>query len=697
MNNQITSPSERKKKQITKLLIANRGEVAVRIIRTAKERGTATAIVYANQEIHALACELSDEAYTLDGITPEETYNSAQKIIACAQRCGAQAIHPGYGFLSEDPTFAQAVEDAGIIWIGPNAKTIRSLGDKIQARTLAANNQVRTIPGISQALNNSQKDLSAVKKFAQLHGLPIVMKQADSGGGRGITVLETSDDIKRFFSERAHTLTSTNTFVEKLFRHCRHVETQCLRDSFGTFAVLDTRDCSVQRRNQKVVEEAPAPFLSDECLSTIKRWSQALFEATDYVGAGTCEFLIDEAGKPYFLEVNPRLQVEHTVTEEITGVDLVEEQLRIAEGHAMSALALRYAVGSGNSTGHSIEVRVTSEDPANDLMPSTGTITCLVWPGGPGVRIDSAMRAGDTIGGDFDSLIAKIIVHAPTRNQAIARMKRALDECQIQGIPTSLPLLRHIIAHPDFQGSTRADTTLTSPDTKQNDAMTALFGVYTKWLEESGVFTQISTDLLEHDKALSSSLSACAVTAPCETVNAALPNLSLPQTSSTGKTILPNDKPFNRQRAIIEVNGQRMELTFPQGLFGNGDPHSASPLRPRQILRDRRASSTVDNAGSPASTDAIAPMQATVIHIAVTTGQTVKEGELLVVLEAMKMEKYIYASTDATIAEVCVSAGTTVQSGQMMVRLDVNSDQSPPSADSLSTNQPLTTETGAKS
>ncbi|MDO5729505.1 MAG: biotin carboxylase N-terminal domain-containing protein [Actinomycetaceae bacterium] len=597
-------------REITRILVANRGEVAVRVIRSAREMGIETVAVYAEQDVQTLACDLADQAYSLGSTLAKDTYLNAEAIIAVAKRAKADAIHPGYGFLAENAEFAEAVEAAGIRWIGPSARSIESLGDKIRARQIAEANGVGTIPGISSGISDAQQ----VHDFANHHGFPILIKKADSGGGMGITRLDAAGDIDRFFTDHADEETLRGSFVEKLVEYARHVETQCMRDKAGHFAVVSTRDCSVQRRNQKVIEEAPAPHLPEETVATINRWSEALFNAVDYVGVGTCEFLIGSDGNPYFLEVNPRLQVEHTVSEEVAGIDLVREQIRITRGDDLPQLP--------QLRGHSIEARLTSENPADDLMPNTGRITRITWPGGLGVRVDSFIREGDSIGADFDSLIAKIIVRAPDRQRALARLHRALWEFSVDGLPTSAPLIEHIIRHPDFVG----------PDAVDAPA-DAAFAVYTKWMEDTNVLKDVKARM-----------------------------------ERAGEVVQPTQEPESIVTYIVELAGKRMHLKLPEGLLASAqEAAQAVADLPRQRLRGarKRKKAEAEIEGS----DAIAPIQATVVRIAIEPHAKVAEGDLLVVLESMKMEKYIYASCNGTVEHIHVGPGKTVKAGDLLISI----------------------------
>ena len=625
---------------IRSLLIANRGEIAVRVLRTARDLGIRPVAIYADPDIHTLVCDLADESYSLRGESAADTYMNPEAVLAAAKRAGADAIHPGYGFLAEDAAFAQMVVERGLRWVGPSPEAIRALGDKIEARQLAEAHGVGTIPGISNAIS----DPDQVLEFAAAHGYPIVLKKSDSGGGRGITRLDSDEDVRRYFADLPADSDFSTTFVEKLMERTRHVETQCMRDGHGNFQVVTTRDCSVQRRNQKVIEEAPAPHLPADTAATLEDWSRKLFEAVDYVGVGTCEFLVDEDGAAYFLEVNPRLQVEHTVSEEVAGVDLVHQQLRIANGLELSP-ALPYR-------GHSIELRITSEDPADDLMPATGTITKISYPAGPGVRVDSFVREGDVIGAGFDSLIAKLIITGTDRAHALARARRALIEFSVDGLPTSAPLIRHILDHPDFVGPDRHVEGFPTqarrgrggaPGKRQLiEPQQPRFNVTTKWMENEGILAAVKEQL---------GVSATPVAAASEV-----------------------------QTFIIEVAGRRMEMKLPAAIINTAQAAAqatgwaaqatakAAMDLPKQRLRGRRtrAEQTTGGAGNA---DALSPIQATVVRVVVEPKSTVREGDLLVVLESMKMEKYIYAQVDGVVEHIHVGAGQGVKSGELLISI----------------------------
>lgn len=591
---------------LSPVLVANRGEIAVRVIRTLRELGLESIAVYAEADRDTLACELATSAYSLGGRSAAETYLNPEAILEVAKKSGARAIHPGYGFLSENADFAARVQEAGLIWIGPSPEAIDALGDKIRARALADSCNVPTIAGKSLEGTEAEDAIALANEI----GYPVLIKRADGGGGRGITRFNSDSELREFYTNLADPQTLSLCFMEKFIACGRHVETQCARDSFGTFAVVSTRDCSVQRRNQKVVEEAPAPFISEELHSRLERFSHALFDAVNYVGVGTCEFLVED-GHAYFLEVNPRLQVEHTVSEEVTGLDLVAEQLRIAHGLPLSIIP--------PVRGHAIEVRVTSEDPANELMPATGRLGAIQWPGGPGVRIDSFIRPGEEIGTDFDSLIAKITVHAPTRIQAIIRLQRALDELSVEGLPTSAPLLSHILATPQFRS-------------EEGDAL----GVYTQWLEREGILTEVAESVRAQG------------TSPAEA-------------SEEGREECAVMRSF-----VIEVDGKRVALRLPSDLLSATSAEGAGRPRPRQPLRRalRQRANSVDEGPNVTS-----PIQATVIRVAVEEGQEVEEGELVAVIESMKMEKTLTAGCNGTIAKIHVAAGDTVKAGDVLVSI----------------------------
>ncbi|HAJ17321.1 MAG TPA: acetyl-/propionyl-CoA carboxylase subunit alpha, partial [Microbacterium sp.] len=443
---------------IAKVLVANRGEIAVRIIRAARDAGKGSVAVYADQDRDALHVRLADEAYALDGSTNAETYLSIDKILSVARRSGADAVHPGYGFLAENADFARAVIAAGLTWIGPSPEAIEALGDKVTARHVAEKVGAPLAPGTPGPVSSADEVLA----FVDTHGLPIAIKAAYGGGGRGLKVARSRDEVAELFESATREAIAAfgrgECFVEKYLDRPRHVETQCLADAEGTVVVISTRDCSLQRRHQKLVEEAPAPFLSDEQHRILVESSKAILREVGYLGAGTCEFLIGADGTISFLEVNTRLQVEHPVSEEVTGIDLVREQFRLAEGEALG-------YDDPAAVGHSIEFRINGEDPGRNFLPQPGDIHVFKTFGGPGIRLDSGVTAGDSVSGAFDSLLAKIIVTGRDRAEALDRARRALDEFEVAGMPTVLPFHRKVVRDPAF----------TAEDGQ--------FGVYTSWIE----------------------------------------------------------------------------------------------------------------------------------------------------------------------------------------------------------------------
>ena len=582
---------------ISKVLIANRGEIAVRIARACQDHGIGSVAVYAEPDRDALHVKVADEAYALGGSTPADSYLLQDKLIEIAKSSGADAIHPGYGFLAENGPFAQKVIDAGLVWIGPGPEAIDSLGDKVKARHIALKANAPLVPGTKDPVNGPDE----VVAFAQEHGLPVAIKAAYGGGGRGLKVARNLEEIPELFESAVREAVTAfgrgECFVERFLDHPRHVETQCLADQHGNVVVVSTRDCSLQRRNQKLVEEAPAPFITEEQHTELVRASKEILKAAGYVGAGTCEFLVGPAGDISFLEVNTRLQVEHPVTEEVTGIDLVREQFRIADGEALSFT-------DPQPHAHSIEFRINGEDAGRGFLPSPGTVSRLVVPQGPGVRWDSGMVEGDTIAGAFDSMIAKLIVTGATRQQALERARRVLDELVIDGAATVTPFHRKIVRDPDFAP--------TDPNQK--------FKVHTRWIE-----TEFVNDI-----------------APYAGGSADAPEAD------------------ERQTIVVEVGGKRLEVSVPGGLsFGGGTGGGAKKKAPR------RAGGA--NAGAKASGDSLtAPMQGTIVKVAVEEGQVVAEGELVVVLEAMKMEQPINAHKAGTITGIAASVGETVSNGAVL-------------------------------
>jgi len=587
--------------RITKVLVANRGEIAVRVIRAARDSGIGSVAVYADQDRDAVHARLADDAYALGGSTSAETYLVIDKILSVARRSGADAVHPGYGFLAENADFARAVQAAGLIWIGPSPEAIEQLGDKVTARHVAERVGAPLAPGTLNPVSGAEE----VLEFVDEHGLPVAIKAAFGGGGRGLKVARTRDEVAEQFDSATREAIAAfgrgECFVEKYLDEPRHVETQCLADEHGNVVVVSTRDCSLQRRHQKLVEEAPAPFLSPEQNAELYRASKAILREVGYVGAGTCEFLIGKDGTVSFLEVNTRLQVEHTVSEEVTGIDLVREQFRLAEGGTLD-------YDDPEPRGHSFEFRINGEDPGRGFFPAPGPVHVFKAPGGPGVRVDSGVQAGDVISGAFDSLLAKLIVTGSSREDALERARRALDEFEVTGLPTVLPFHRAVVRDEAFAP---ADG---SP-----------FSVYTRWIE---------TDFV---------------------------NVIEPWTGELGSDAAAG--PERRQDVVVEVGGKRVEVSLPQNLFrGGGATATASAPVPR-----RRGGGAV---AAAASGNAVkSPMQATVVKVAVTEGDTVVKGDLILVLEAMKMEQPLTAHRDGTIAHLSAEVGSTVSSGHVLLEI----------------------------
>ncbi|QYM75200.1 biotin carboxylase N-terminal domain-containing protein [Leucobacter luti] len=582
--------------RIRKVLIANRGEIAVRIIRAAADSGIASVAVFADQDRDALHAQLADEAYALNGTTSADTYLMIDKLLAVARRSGADAVHPGYGFLAENADFARAVIGAGLIWIGPSPDSIERLGDKVSARHVAEKVGAPLAAGTSDPV----QDASEVVAFADEVGLPIAIKAAFGGGGRGLKVAYTREEIPELFDSATREAVAAfgrgECFVEKYLEKPRHVETQCLADQHGNVVVVSTRDCSLQRRHQKLVEEAPAPFLTDDQNAKLYAASKAILTEVGYVGAGTCEFLVAKDGTVSFLEVNTRLQVEHPVSEEVTGLDLVREQFRIAEGGTID-----YADPIPH--GHSFEFRLNGEDPGNGFLPAPGPVTLFKPASGPGVRVDTGVSSGDVVSGAFDSMLGKLIVTGATREEALQRARRALDEFEVQGLPTVLPFHRKIVRDPAF----------TAPD--------GVFGVYTLWIE-----SEFTNDI-----------------EPWE------------------GEVPPISQDPKRRSVVVEVEGRRVEVSMPATLLPLVDQDVTRGPAPR-----RAKGAGVATAAGNAIT---APMQATVVKVAAEEGQEVAEGDLVVVLEAMKMEQSIYAHRSGVIAGVDSPLGQTVPSGHVLLTI----------------------------
>ena len=583
-----------------KVLIANRGEIAIRVARACRDAGLASVAVYANSDRDALHVKAADEAYSLDGDTAAETYLVVDKLLDVATRSGADAVHPGYGFLSENADFAQAVVDAGLIWIGPPPAAIRSLGDKVSARHIAQRAGAPLVAGTSDPVSGSAE----VVEFAKENGLPIAIKAAFGGGGRGLKVARTLEEVPELYDSAVREAVAAfgrgECFVERYLDNPRHVETQVLADVHGNAIVVSTRDCSLQRRHQKLVEEAPAPFLSEAQVTELYRASKAIVKEAGYVGAGTCEFLVGEDGTISFLEVNTRLQVEHPVTEEVSGIDLVREQFRIADGEALG-------YDDPELRGHSFEFRINGEDPGRNFLPAPGVLTVWKPPSGPGVRIDAGFTTDDVIGGNFDSLLAKLIVTGADRQQALERARRALAEFEVEGIATALTFHRVVVDDPAFAPL----------DPKKS------FTVHTRWIET----------------AFDNTIPAYEGSVPAE------------------------DDDGQRQAVTVEVGGKRIEVTLPAALsVGAASASAGAAARPAK--RAKKSS------GGGTSGDSLtAPMQGTIVKIAVDEGQTVEAGELIVVLEAMKMEQPLNAHKAGTITGLNAEIGATVPTGTVLCEI----------------------------
>lgn len=583
---------------VSKILIANRGEIAVRVIRAARDEGLQTVAVYADPDRDSLHVKLADEAYALGGSTAAQSYLVMDKLIEVAVRSGADAVHPGYGFLSENAQFAQKCIDAGLTWIGPSPQSITRLGDKVAARHIAQKVGAPLVPGTKDPVKSADE----VVAFADEHGLPIAVKAAFGGGGRGIKVARDRESIVEMYESAVREATAAfgrgECFIERFLDSPRHVETQCLADAHGNVVVVSTRDCSLQRRNQKLVEEAPAPYLSEEQTKRLYEASRAILREAGYQGAGTCEFLVGTDGTISFLEVNTRLQVEHPVSEEISGLDLVREQFRIARGEKIEEKdpVLR---------GHSFEFRINGEDPGRSFMPAPGTIEKLNVPTGPGVRWDSGFVAGDVIGGNFDSMLAKLIVTGADREQALQRARRALSELSIEGMPTVVPFHRVVLEDPAFVPAEGED-----------------FKVHTRWIE-----TEFNNTIPMYDGA-------------------------------PGSVDSDEDE---RTTVVVEVNGKRMEVSLPE-MGGAAKPAA----KPASKSRKSRSSRTSAKAGGDELTS---PMQGTIVKVAVSDGDTVAEGDLVLVLEAMKMEQPITAHKAGKVSGLSAKPGDTVTAGAVLATI----------------------------
>jgi acetyl-CoA/propionyl-CoA carboxylase biotin carboxyl carrier protein len=582
-------------RKLARVLIANRGEIAVRVIRACRDAGIVSVAVYAEPDRDALFARHADEAHAMRGSTPADSYLSVDKILEIAVRSRADGVHPGYGFLAENAGFARAVLDAGLIWIGPPPAAIDALGDKVRARHIAQKVGAPLVAGTTDPVNGA----SEVIAFAKEHGLPIAIKAAYGGGGRGLKVAHTEDEIPELYDSAVREAVSAfgrgECFVERYLDRPRHVETQCLADKHGNVVVVSTRDCSLQRRHQKLVEEAPAPFLSDAQMTTLVESSKAIMREAGYSGAGTCEFLVGQDGTISFLEVNTRLQVEHPVTEEVTGIDLVREMFRIADCEKLG-------YDDPRVSGHSIEFRINAEDAGRNFLPAPGTLTRWHPPSGPGVRLDAGYDQGETVPGAFDSLVAKLIVTGRDREQALARSRRALDEFVVEGMPTVIPFHRKVVDEPAY---TAAD---------------GAFGVHTRWIET-------------------------------EFVNDIEPYAGGAEGAETGQT---------RETVTVEVGGKRLEVVLPAGLGAAAAPAGNKPVKRGPSKK---------SSGAAAGDALTSPMQGTIVKIAVENGQHVDAGDLVIVLEAMKMEQPLSAHKTGTITGLSAEVGSTVTSGAVLCEI----------------------------
>ena len=584
-----------------KVLIANRGEIAIRVARACHDAGIASVAVYADPDRDALHVKAADEAYALGGTTAVESYLVFAKLLDVARRSGADAVHPGYGFLSENADFAQAVIDAGLIWIGPPPAAIRDLGDKVSARHIAARAGAPQVRGTAEPVSGADE----VVAFAEEVGLPIAIKAAFGGGGRGLKVARTMEEIPELYDSAVREAVAAfgrgECFVEQYLDSPRHVETQVLADKHGNVVVVSTRDCSLQRRHQKLVEEAPAPFLTTDQVERLYSSSKAIVREAGYYGAGTVEFMVGKDGTISFLEVNTRLQVEHPVSEEVSGIDLVREQFRIADGEELG-------YDDPPLRGHSIEFRINGEDPGRNFLPAPGALTVWHPPSGPGIRVDGGFQQGDEIGGNFDSLLAKLIVTGHDRQQAIERSRRALAEFEVEGIATAITFHRKVVADPAFAPA--------DPD--------QAFSVHTRWIE-----TEFVNDIPAY-------------------------------TGGSGEL----HEPEGRSAVVVEVGGKRVEVSLPEGFSiggGGGGGGSARKAAPKRGGK---------KAGGGATGDSLAaPMQGTIVKITVADGQEVAAGDLIVVLEAMKMEQPLNAHKAGIITALTAEVGATVPTGTVLCEI----------------------------
>jgi acetyl-CoA/propionyl-CoA carboxylase biotin carboxyl carrier protein len=592
---------------VRKVLIANRGEIAVRIVRACRDAGLSSVAVYAEPDLDALHVTMADEAYALEGQTAADSYLNIEKILKRAADAGADAVHPGYGFLAENAAFARAVIDAGLTWIGPPPAAIDALGDKVAARRIAQEVGAPLAPGTDGPVSG----VDEVDAFVARHGLPVAIKAAHGGGGRGLKVVTSAAEIGEMYESAVREAVAAfgrgECFVERYLERPRHVETQCLADAHGGVVVVSTRDCSLQRRHQKLVEEAPAPFLSSEQVTLLYDASKAIMLRAGYTGAGTCEFLIGQDGTVSFLEVNTRLQVEHPVSEQITGIDLVREMFRIADGQELG-------YGDPATHGHAIEFRVNAEDPGHGFLPAPGTITRWRQPSGPGVRVDAGYGPGMTVPQAFDSLLAKLIVTGANRQQALERARRALAEFEVGGMPTVLPFHQAIVRDPAFTSEP--------------------FSVHTRWIE-----TEFAGSIPPYSGPL----------------------------GQAGDAGAGGGWP-ERERITVEVQGKRLEVVLPAGLGRTGAvaaPRAAGPGA--AAGRSRRPAQP--GAGRGDGDTLTSPMQGTIVKIVAGEGQRVSAGDPIVILEAMKMEQPLTAHKDGTVTGLAVKVGQTVAAGEALCRL----------------------------
>jgi acetyl-CoA/propionyl-CoA carboxylase biotin carboxyl carrier protein len=592
---------------VRKVLIANRGEIAVRIVRACRDAGLSSVAVYAEPDLDALHVTMADEAYALEGQTAADSYLNIEKILKRAADAGADAVHPGYGFLAENAAFARAVIDAGLTWIGPPPAAIDALGDKVAARRIAQEVGAPLAPGTDGPVSG----VDEVDAFVARHGLPVAIKAAHGGGGRGLKVVTSAAEIGEMYESAVREAVAAfgrgECFVERYLERPRHVETQCLADAHGGVVVVSTRDCSLQRRHQKLVEEAPAPFLNSEQVTLLYDASKAIMLRAGYTGAGTCEFLIGQDGTISFLEVNTRLQVEHPVSEEITGIDLVREMFRIADGQELG-------YGDPATHGHAIEFRVNAEDPGRGFLPAPGTITRWRQPSGPGVRVDAGYGPGMTVPQAFDSLLAKLIVTGANRQQALERARRALAEFDVGGMPTVLPFHQAIVRDPAFTSEP--------------------FSVHTRWIE-----TEFAGSIPPYSGPL----------------------------GQAGDAGAGGGRP-ERERITVEVQGKRLEVVLPAGLGRTGAvaaPRAAGPGA--AAGRSRRPAQPGPGRGD--GDTLTSPMQGTIVKIVAGEGQRVSAGDPIVILEAMKMEQPLTAHKDGTVTGLAVKVGQTVAAGEALCRL----------------------------